>query len=209
MSDSQMKNIGQIQPAEKPAEDKINSAYQHSSPRSQLSRGEIHTSQHVGKNNRIARDVVYFHDDSPSVGSFKQKLELLSNNKLKKIKSIARSSSTARVFCGVHRLSGCLKRRYRTMQFRRDRDRGPVPITSENLVKPQLPWPSRAVVAQEFPRQLHRIPFEHLAHASNALLRRQRRVRASHVRLHPSRTEYHHADSPRLHFFRQDRHRHV
>jgi pimeloyl-ACP methyl ester carboxylesterase len=38
------------------------------------------------------------------VGLFKQKSELLSNNKLKQIKSIARSPSTARVFCGGHGL---------------------------------------------------------------------------------------------------------
>jgi hypothetical protein len=74
MSDSQMKNIRQIQSAEKPAKDKINSAYQHSHPGSQMSWGEIHTSQHVGKNNQIASDVVYFHEGSPWV-LFKQKLE--------------------------------------------------------------------------------------------------------------------------------------
>jgi hypothetical protein len=33
-------------------------------------------------------------------------LEILSNNKLKQIKCIARSSSTARVFCGDHELVG-------------------------------------------------------------------------------------------------------
>jgi hypothetical protein len=69
MSDSQMKNIGQIQPGKKPTRDKINSAYQHSNPRPQLSWGGIHTSQHVEKNNRIACDIVYFHDDSPWVYS--------------------------------------------------------------------------------------------------------------------------------------------
>ena len=62
MCDSQMKNIGQVQPAKKPAKDEINSAHQHSCPRSQMSRGGIHTSQRVGKNNKIACDVVYFHD---------------------------------------------------------------------------------------------------------------------------------------------------
>src|SRR6266403_942384 len=67
MSDSQMKNIGQIQPAKNPTKDKINSAYQHSSPRSQMSRGGIHTSQHVAKNNQIACDVVYFHGGSRGV----------------------------------------------------------------------------------------------------------------------------------------------
>src|ERR1700676_3373890 len=64
MSDSQMKNIRQIQTAKKQTRDKINSAYQHSSPRSQMSWGDIHTSQHVGKNNQIACDIVYFHGDS-------------------------------------------------------------------------------------------------------------------------------------------------
>jgi hypothetical protein len=61
MRDSQMKNIGQIQPAKKPTKDKINSSYQHPSPRSQMSWGGIHTSKHVGKNNQIASDIVYFH----------------------------------------------------------------------------------------------------------------------------------------------------
>jgi hypothetical protein len=60
-----MKNVGQIQAAKKPAKDKVNSAYQHSSPRSQMSWGGVHTSQHVAKNNQIACDVVYFHDGSP------------------------------------------------------------------------------------------------------------------------------------------------
>jgi hypothetical protein len=104
MCDSQMKNIGQIQPAKKPAKDKINSAYQQASPRTQMSGGGIHASQQVDKNNQIACEVVCFHDDTPW-GLFKQKSDLLSNNKLKKIKPIARSSSTARVFCDVHRLS--------------------------------------------------------------------------------------------------------
>ena len=62
MSDSQMKNIGQVQPAKKPTKDKINSAYQQTSPRSQLSWSGIHTSQHVGKNNQIACDIVDFHE---------------------------------------------------------------------------------------------------------------------------------------------------
>jgi hypothetical protein len=56
-----MKNIGQIQPAKEPAKDKINSSYQHSHPRSQMSRGGVHTSQHVAKNNQIACEIVYFH----------------------------------------------------------------------------------------------------------------------------------------------------
>src|SRR5208283_456908 len=64
MSDSQMKNISQIHPGKKPTRDKINSAYQHSNPRSQMSWGGIHTSQHVGKNNQIACDIVYFHHNS-------------------------------------------------------------------------------------------------------------------------------------------------
>jgi len=65
MSDSHVKNIGQIQPRKKPTKDKIDSAYRHSNPRSQMSWGRIHTSQHVGKNNQIACDVVYSHDNSP------------------------------------------------------------------------------------------------------------------------------------------------
>src|SRR5882724_5858713 len=59
--DSQMKNVGQIQAAKKPAKDKINSAYKHSNPRSQVSWGGVHTSQHVSKNNQIACDAVNFH----------------------------------------------------------------------------------------------------------------------------------------------------
>jgi hypothetical protein len=76
-----MENIGQIQPAKKPAKDKINSAYQHSNPRSQMSWGGVHTSQHVGKNNQIACEIVYFHYDSPWDYS-NIKRSLLSNNKL-------------------------------------------------------------------------------------------------------------------------------
>ena len=59
-----MKNIGQIQPANKPAKDKISSADQHSNPRSQMSWGGVHTSQHVETNNRVACDIVYFHGGS-------------------------------------------------------------------------------------------------------------------------------------------------
>src|SRR5438105_4332317 len=62
--DTQMKHISQIQPAKKPTKDKINSAYQYSSPRSQMSWGEIHTSQDVEKNNQITREIICFHDDS-------------------------------------------------------------------------------------------------------------------------------------------------
>jgi hypothetical protein len=58
-----MKNIGQIQPPKKPTKDKINSAYQHSSPRPQISWGGVHTSQQVAQNNQIACEIVYFHDD--------------------------------------------------------------------------------------------------------------------------------------------------
>jgi hypothetical protein len=60
-----MKNIGQIQSAKKPTKDKINSAYQQSNPRPQMSWGGIHTSQHVTQNNQIAREIVNFHDGSP------------------------------------------------------------------------------------------------------------------------------------------------
>src|ERR1700739_1857427 len=60
-----MKNIGQIQSAKKPAKDKICPADQHSYPGSQMSWGEIHASQHIQQNNRIADEIVYFHGDSP------------------------------------------------------------------------------------------------------------------------------------------------
>ena len=46
-----------------------------------MSGSEIHTSQHVGKNNQIAREIVYFHDALPASVIFKQKSELFSNNK--------------------------------------------------------------------------------------------------------------------------------
>jgi hypothetical protein len=82
MSDSQMKNIGQVQPSRKPAEDKIDSADQQSGPRSQMRWGEIHTSQHVQNDNQIAREIVYFHEEPSPVASFKQKSEFLSINKL-------------------------------------------------------------------------------------------------------------------------------
>src|SRR6266702_6338493 len=67
MRDSQMKDIGQIQPAKKPAKNKINSAYQHPGPEPQMRWGGIHTSQQVKKNNQIACEVVYFHDGSRRV----------------------------------------------------------------------------------------------------------------------------------------------
>src|ERR1700722_7031925 len=81
MSDSQVQNVGQIHTAKKPTKNKINRANQHPPPRSQMSWGEIHTCQHVEQNNRIADDIVCFHDGS--AGSFKQKSGWLSNNKLR------------------------------------------------------------------------------------------------------------------------------
>src|SRR5437879_9583680 len=73
MSNAQMKNIGQVQAARKPAKDKIDSADHQSGPRSQMRWGEIHTSQHVQNDNQIAREIVYFHKNRPPVASFKQK----------------------------------------------------------------------------------------------------------------------------------------
>src|ERR1700683_2574977 len=49
-----------------------------------MSRGEIHTTQHVRTNNRIAYEIVNFHDGAP-VGVFNQKSEFLSNCKVKRI----------------------------------------------------------------------------------------------------------------------------
>ena len=49
-----------------PTKNKINSGYQQCSPRSQMSWGEIHTSQDVGSDNQIAYEIVCFHLDSPS-----------------------------------------------------------------------------------------------------------------------------------------------
>src|SRR5260370_20756781 len=57
MSDSKVKHVGQIQPAKKPAKDKINSAYRHSNPGSQMRRGGKHTSKHVGQNNQITSEI--------------------------------------------------------------------------------------------------------------------------------------------------------
>src|SRR5882762_1226386 len=87
MSDSQMKHIGQIQPAKKPTKDKINSAYQHSSPRSQMSWGGVHTSQHVAKNNQIACNVVYFHCGSRGVYSNRNRSSFQTTVKVDKVYS--------------------------------------------------------------------------------------------------------------------------
>src|SRR5579859_233267 len=81
MNDAQMEHIGQIQPAHEPAKNKISAADQQCSPGAQMSRSEKHASQQIEKNNQIAREVVYLHDDS-FVGPLKQKSEPHSNNKL-------------------------------------------------------------------------------------------------------------------------------
>ena len=65
MRDSQMKNVGQIQAAKKPAKQEIYSADQHSGPGPQMRWGGIHASQDVKQNNQIACEVVDFQDDSP------------------------------------------------------------------------------------------------------------------------------------------------
>src|SRR6202140_2079110 len=119
MSDSQIKNIGKIQPAKKPTKDKINSAYQHSSPRSQMSWGEIHTSQHVGKNNQIACEIVYFHCDSPRRPRLlrpcviQTEIELLLNNKLKSERLVLHPSKLA--MWGLRRRGQAEDRRYVTV----------------------------------------------------------------------------------------------
>src|ERR1700730_3655604 len=102
MRDSQMKNIGQIQPAKKPTKDKIDAADQHSSPRSQMSRGEIHASQHVENDNQIAREIVYFHGHSASRYSIRNRscFQITSKANAK-----PRSYSTARAFYAGHGLS--------------------------------------------------------------------------------------------------------
>jgi hypothetical protein len=64
MSDSEMKNVSQIQATEKPAKNKINRADQQPLPQSQVSRRGIHVRQHVGTNNQIAHKIVYFHGGS-------------------------------------------------------------------------------------------------------------------------------------------------
>jgi hypothetical protein len=53
-----MKNVSQIQSAQKPAKDKISAAYQYGNPRPQMSWGKINTSQHIEENNQIAREVI-------------------------------------------------------------------------------------------------------------------------------------------------------
>src|ERR1051326_2653627 len=86
MSDTQMKNVGQTQPAKKPAKDQISSADQRSSPGSPVSWREIRTTQQVENNNRIACQTVNFHDGS--VGLLKQKSECVS------IRSCSRTPAT-------------------------------------------------------------------------------------------------------------------
>ena len=82
MNDSQMKNVGQVQPAHKPTKDKIGSGDQQSNPRAQMSWGGVHTSENVEQNDRIADEIVGFHDVPRAL--FKQKSELVSNNKLQR-----------------------------------------------------------------------------------------------------------------------------
>jgi hypothetical protein len=81
MSDSQMKDIGQIQSTKKPAKDEIHSADQQSIPGSPTSRGGYHTSQDVEQNNQVAREIVGFQDSPRDViqaeydASFKQQVK--------------------------------------------------------------------------------------------------------------------------------------
>src|SRR5258706_6418460 len=80
MSDTQMKNVGQTQPAKKPAKDQISSADQRSSPRAPISLREIRKTEQVETNNRITCYIVNFHDGSgwaiqPEIGvRFNKKL---------------------------------------------------------------------------------------------------------------------------------------
>jgi hypothetical protein len=76
-----MKDISQIQSAHEPAEDKVSSAYQDSSPGAQMNWGEKHASQYVENNDQVAREIIGFHDGPR--GLFKQKSEILSNNRVK------------------------------------------------------------------------------------------------------------------------------
>src|ERR1043166_9468021 len=101
MSDTQMKNVGQIQPAKKPAKDQISSADQRSSPGSPVSWREIRTTLQVRNNNRIACQTVNFHD--APVGPLKQKSERVS------IRSCSRSRATNlnRGRCALRRWPAC------------------------------------------------------------------------------------------------------
>src|SRR5262249_51898821 len=63
MGDSHVKDIGQVQPGEKPAKDEIDSADQQADPRSQMSRSEIHAGQRIEQNDQIAVEVVDFHEE--------------------------------------------------------------------------------------------------------------------------------------------------
>src|SRR5215469_2012114 len=92
MGNSQMEDIGQIQAAEKPAKNKIASADQQSLSRPQVSGSGIDRSQHVEKNDQIADDVIYFHDDSDS--RFQQRTKNLSSSKLKKVLNSGRCDHT-------------------------------------------------------------------------------------------------------------------
>src|ERR1044071_3613328 len=104
MSDTKMKNVGQTQPAKKPAKDQISSADQRSSPRSPISWREIRTTQQVENNDRIACQTVNFHDSSgpriqPEIGvSFNKKLFSHSCPEFKP--RAVRAQALASVACG-------------------------------------------------------------------------------------------------------------
>ena len=83
MGDSQVKNIGQIQPSEKPTKNEVSSGYQHCNPGSHVSWSGIQTSQHVENNDQVAREVVNLHD--APVGFFPLKSKFIANNRLKQI----------------------------------------------------------------------------------------------------------------------------
>jgi hypothetical protein len=64
-----MEDIGQVQPGQKPTKEKIDATNEQSGPRPQLSWGGKHASQQVEKNDQIAVDVIYLHDDPACVDS--------------------------------------------------------------------------------------------------------------------------------------------
>src|SRR5882762_9575244 len=105
MSDSQMKNIGQIQPAKKPTKDKIDCAYQHSNPRSQMSWGGIHASQHVAQNNQIACDIVDSHGGSGGRYSSRNRSSFQITSYFSPLYKLSRKESegVSACWCGIRR----------------------------------------------------------------------------------------------------------
>lgn len=72
----------------------------------EMSRGEIHTGQHVGKNNQIAREIVYFHEW--------KELNMNSNTlfslflRMKKRRADEWAGGAYEIYCAVWQTQGCV-----------------------------------------------------------------------------------------------------